>query len=90
MKKKISRAGKSEAVAEKEEVVNETKKKPRKKASQLEVDPEAYAPRAQSAWKIGAHVSAAGGVENAVLNAASIGYLVVLYFMSYRLLNVTS
>ena len=35
--------------------------------------PQNYAPRAVNAWKIGAHVSAAGGVENAVQNAASIG-----------------
>ena len=47
-------------------------KKPRKKA-QAEADPAAYPLRVQSAWKIGAHVSAAGGVENAILNAASIG-----------------
>uniref|UniRef100_A0A8H7Y1Y7 Apurinic-apyrimidinic endonuclease 1 n=1 Tax=Psilocybe cubensis TaxID=181762 RepID=A0A8H7Y1Y7_PSICU len=38
-----------------------------------EVDKSEFLPRAQSQWKVGAHVSAAGGVENAVLNAASIG-----------------
>jgi AP endonuclease-1 len=32
-----------------------------------------YPPRTPSAWKIGAHFSAAGGVENAILNAAAIG-----------------
>ena len=31
--------------------------------------------RPNSLWKIGPHVSAAGGVENAILNAASIGYV---------------
>lgn len=31
--------------------------------------------RSSSLWKIGPHVSAAGGVENAILNAASIGYV---------------
>ena len=34
-----------------------------------------FTPRAENAWKIGPHVSAAGGVENAVLNAASVGYV---------------
>ena len=29
--------------------------------------------RVDSPWKVGAHVSAAGGVENAVTNAAAIG-----------------
>jgi hypothetical protein len=29
--------------------------------------------RVDSPWKVGAHVSSAGGVENAVTNAASIG-----------------
>jgi AP endonuclease-1 len=35
--------------------------------------PEDYPARVANAWKIGAHVSAAGGVENAILNAAKIG-----------------
>ncbi|KAL4064200.1 xylose isomerase-like protein [Scleroderma yunnanense] len=34
---------------------------------------EAFPMRVNSPWKVGAHVSAAGGVENAVLNAARIG-----------------
>ena len=34
---------------------------------------EVFPARVTSPWKIGAHVSAAGGVENAVLNAARIG-----------------
>ncbi|KZV71947.1 AP endonuclease [Peniophora sp. CONT] len=53
----------------------EVKKQKARKKVQLQTDPATYAPRVQSSWKIGAHVSAAGGVENAVLNAASIGYL---------------
>ncbi|TFK56306.1 AP endonuclease [Heliocybe sulcata] len=32
-----------------------------------------FPPRPVNAWKLGAHVSAAGGVENAVANAAAIG-----------------
>jgi len=34
---------------------------------------DAYPKRVDSEWKVGAHVSAQGGVENAILNAASIG-----------------
>jgi AP endonuclease-1 len=34
---------------------------------------EKYPKRVVSDWKVGAHVSVAGGVENAILNAASIG-----------------
>lgn len=38
----------------------------------VEPDSEGF-PRAKNEWKFGAHVSAAGGVENAVLRAAEIG-----------------
>lgn len=34
---------------------------------------EEFLPRIDTPWKIGAHVSSAGGVENAVLNASYIG-----------------
>jgi len=36
---------------------------------------ETFLPRVNSRWKVGAHVSAAGGIENAVINAASIGFV---------------
>ncbi|KAJ7237752.1 xylose isomerase-like protein [Mycena haematopus] len=36
-------------------------------------DPPKYGVRSSSLWKVGAHVSAAGGIENAIINAASIG-----------------
>jgi hypothetical protein len=49
------------------------KKRSRPKLA-LSTDPSSYAPRADRSWKVGAHVSAAGGVENAILNAAAIGY----------------
>lgn len=39
-----------------------------------ETKAEDYRQRVSSPWKIGAHVSAAGGVENAIQNAASLGY----------------
>ncbi|KAH9939351.1 AP endonuclease [Epithele typhae] len=35
--------------------------------------PQDYVPRAENAWKLGPHVSSAGGVENAVVNAAAVG-----------------
>ncbi|VDB83335.1 unnamed protein product [Peniophora sp. CBMAI 1063] len=71
-KNRVSKTREVVKVSGEDEEPKEARKKPRKKL-QLETDPTTYAPRAQSAWKIGAHVSAAGGVENAVLNAASIG-----------------
>jgi AP endonuclease 1 len=37
-----------------------------------EPKPEDYPKRVENEWKLGAHVSSAGGVENAVLNAASV------------------
>ncbi|EFI28286.1 endonuclease IV [Coprinopsis cinerea okayama7 len=53
------------------------KRKPRKTASKTNadepVDTSSFLPRVKSPWKVGAHVSAAGGVENAVVNAAAIG-----------------
>ncbi|TEB21887.1 AP endonuclease [Coprinellus micaceus] len=36
-------------------------------------DPTSFLPRVSNPWKVGAHVSASGGVENAVVNAAMIG-----------------
>ncbi|KAF5318891.1 hypothetical protein D9611_014726 [Ephemerocybe angulata] len=40
-----------------------------------EVDTATFLPHVQSPWKVGAHVSAAGGVENAVENTAAIGFV---------------
>ncbi|KAI0355492.1 AP endonuclease [Trametes cingulata] len=53
----------------------ELTRKPRRKrrADIPEPGPEDFAPRAQNTWKIGPHVSSAGGVENAIINAASVG-----------------
>jgi len=36
-------------------------------------DATTFLERVESPWKVGAHVSAAGGVENAVTNAVTIG-----------------
>ncbi|KAJ7612086.1 xylose isomerase-like protein [Roridomyces roridus] len=35
--------------------------------------PEPLAQRSESLWKVGAHVSAAGGIQNAIANAAAVG-----------------
>jgi AP endonuclease 1 len=45
-----------------------------RKTSIKEVD-KTLPERQSSLWKVGAHVSSAGGVENAVVNAANIGYV---------------
>ena len=61
------------------ETETETKDEParpsrKRKAKVLATDDSENLERAKSCpWKIGAHVSSAGGVENAVLNAAAIG-----------------
>ncbi|KIM22190.1 hypothetical protein M408DRAFT_333026 [Serendipita vermifera MAFF 305830] len=45
----------------------------RKKKAAQEPTPADYPPRISREWKVGAHISAAGGIENAILNAAKIG-----------------
>lgn len=53
-----------------------TKESPhRKKRTKTKDKPstEDFPVRVSGSWKIGAHVSAAGGVENAVRNAAMVG-----------------
>lgn len=53
-----------------------TKQQRNLRANESIQDGTANPERAQSPWKVGAHVSAAGGVENAVVNAAAIGYAI--------------
>ena len=53
-------------------------KKAQKKTTAVEYTPADFPTRSEAPWKIGPHVSAAGGVENTVLNAASIGYVSAL------------
>lgn len=49
-------------------------KQPRKvKAKLEEPKPEDFLARVESLWKVGVHVSAAGGIENAIPNAAKLG-----------------
>ncbi|THH26742.1 hypothetical protein EUX98_g7445 [Antrodiella citrinella] len=47
-------------------------KKQRRKKAEI-VKPDDFPTRGESPWKVGPHVSAAGGVENTIINAASIG-----------------
>ena len=47
----------------------------RRKETQATPTPSDFAPRVSSAWKVGAHVSAAGGVDNTVVNAARVRYV---------------
>ncbi|KII89165.1 hypothetical protein PLICRDRAFT_139470 [Plicaturopsis crispa FD-325 SS-3] len=47
---------------------------PRKKGkSREDPKPEDYSPRTSSLWKVGLHVTAKGGVENTIANAAALG-----------------
>lgn len=50
-----------------------SKTKGKNKATANDPVPEDFPPRGSSLWRVGPHVSAAGGVENAVYNAASLG-----------------
>lgn len=51
----------------------------RKKAETIEPKPEDFPSRVVNPWKVGPHVSSAGGVENAIVNAATVGYTSLLY-----------
>ncbi|TRM62580.1 xylose isomerase-like protein [Schizophyllum amplum] len=65
----------SASVAVTETIVTETEElvvKPKRKRQAAKVAPPP-APRVDSPWKIGAHVSTVGGVENAIGNALAIG-----------------
>jgi AP endonuclease-1 len=68
-------SSKRRKVASTDESEHATKKPANKKRKKTEGGPlaEDFPLRVSSPWKIGAHVSAAGGVENAVRNAAMVG-----------------
>ncbi|EED80787.1 predicted protein [Postia placenta Mad-698-R] len=63
-------------------------KAPRKpahhKAETVEPVPSDFSSRAKSQWKIGPHVSAAGGVENTIINAAKVGALDIFIQIPYE------
>ncbi|KAI0064504.1 AP endonuclease [Artomyces pyxidatus] len=64
-----------------ENVVKAVAKKRRTKVEHIEPRPEDFPTRVQTPWKIGAHVSAAGGVENAIVNAAKLGATAFALFL---------
>ncbi|KAG2127335.1 xylose isomerase-like protein [Suillus cothurnatus] len=68
-------SSKRRKIASTDESEHATKKPAHKKRKKTEGGPlaEDFPLRVSSPWKIGAHVSAAGGVENAVRNAAMVG-----------------
>lgn len=69
-RKKMKKAADSDTY----DVIMETKTtRTRKTKGPVVLSPEDYPKRVESDWKVGAHVSASGGVENTILNAASIG-----------------
>ncbi|CAA7271167.1 unnamed protein product [Cyclocybe aegerita] len=55
------------------DVPTSTSKTRKTKAKAAETDKSEFLERLETPWKIGAHVSSAGGVENAVVNAAMTG-----------------
>ncbi|KAI0746789.1 xylose isomerase-like protein [Daedaleopsis nitida] len=50
-----------------------TQRRRKAKIQPPDPSPDDFAPRAVNLWKVGPHVSSAGGVENAIVNAASVG-----------------
>lgn len=62
-----------------EDEKGETQKKKRKrKKAEVVYKLQDFPARGSSRWKVGPHVSAAGGVENTIINAASIGCVLLL------------
>lgn len=47
-----------------------------------DLDSSLFLERVKSPWKVGAHVSAAGGVENAVTNAITIGFVTAGFLLN--------
>ena len=62
--------------AEDAEGPQKKKKTARKKKQISEPTLGDFPARMTNRWKIGPHVSSAGGVENAIVNAASVGYVI--------------
>ena len=65
---------------------SKVKGKARVKAVAIEYKPEDFPARVSLPWNVGPHVSIAGGVENAIYNAASIGYI-YRYFLTLSMLT---
>ncbi|KAF5378299.1 hypothetical protein D9615_008792 [Tricholomella constricta] len=60
-------------VSDLEELNTSSIPKRKRKAATESADKDSIPERKSSLWKVGAHISAAGGVENAIVNAAAIG-----------------
>jgi AP endonuclease 1 len=73
--KRLKVTAATEATSEDATVANSPAKATRKLTEHRkeEPKPEEYRTRISSPWKVGVHVSAAGGVENAIQNAAELG-----------------
>lgn len=67
---------------------SQRKPKGKGKAKEVVIDTSTFLPRVSSPRKVGGHVSAAGGVDNAVVNAASIGCVPSLSFCPTASLTV--
>lgn len=75
--------------AEEQHAEPEPSELPKKKRKKAEVvyTLDDFLPRPISDWKIGPHVSAAGGIENTVINAAALGSVYFYYSSSNQPLN---
>lgn len=59
----------------KDQALTPGQRKGKGKAKVVEVDSSTFLERVDSPWLVGAHVSAAKGVENSIINAAAIGFV---------------
>ena len=58
------------------DVSTDTKAKGKRGERAKKGSPTDFPPRSDLEWKIGAHISAAGGVEESIINGAKIGFVV--------------
>ncbi|KAJ7718963.1 xylose isomerase-like protein [Mycena maculata] len=72
-KRKLSNETVPGDISKSELPLNPATKKIRTSKAKGKPPPPRYGERPESLWKVGAHVSAAGGIENAIINAAAIG-----------------
>ncbi|KIJ92808.1 hypothetical protein K443DRAFT_13322 [Laccaria amethystina LaAM-08-1] len=70
---KKARLDKNDSKAVPEDVPEKPKVKAKRKTKAQLSDPNTFLARVESPWKVGAHVSAVGGVENTIVNARAIG-----------------
>ncbi len=63
------------------------RRKGKAKAAAQDIDSSTFMKRVESRWMVGAHVSTAKGVENAVTNAAAIGSVYCVIISVVRLIS---